>query len=274
MALELKSQLEALVARSVPEQRARATPVSPVDVELLKSLGYLGISTPLSQSVRQQELPDPKDKLAAFKCIAASAQLAAEGKCAQALAPLARLAQEEPSLFLAHLLLGQCRLSAGQYEAAADAFAAAIRLRPDAAEAFFYKGVCDFHLGRMDDSLDALNFALKIKPEYSHAHFYLGRIYQKRQQMEEALAEFQKCIATDPDFEDAHYKLGYILAELGKYSEAIRHFQKVVSLNARDAEAHYNLGLAYAKLGDAEAARPEFDTACRLNPALCKGSRR
>jgi len=274
MALELKSQLGALVARSVSEQRPRGTPVSPVDVELLKSLGYLGTSTPLPQSVRQQDLPDPKDKLAAFKRIAASAQLAAEGKCAQALAPLARLTTEEPSLFLAHLLLGQCRLSAGQHEAAADAFAAAIRLRPDAAEAFFYKSVCDFHLGRMDDSLADLNFALKIKPEYSHAHFYLGRIYQQRQQIAAALAEFQKCIAADPDFEDAHYKLGFLFAEQGKYPEAIRHFKMVISLNPGDAEAHYNLALAYSKSGDAAAARPEFDAACRLNAALCGRSPR
>lgn len=270
IALELKSQLEAIVARSVPEQRARATPASPVDIELLKSLGYLGTSTPLPESVRQQNLPDPKDKLAAFQRISASAQLAAEGKCAQALGPLERLTQEDPSLYLAHFLLGQCHFTSGEYEAAASAFARASRLRPYSVEAVFYKAASDFHLGDMGPSFAGLQLALKIQPGYPYAHFYLGLIYQRREQVEYALREFQECVDSDPEFGEAHYKLGFINGQLGKSAEAIPHFRMVIALDPQNAEAHYNLGVALARLGKGEEAGPEFNIACRLNTKLCQ----
>ncbi len=200
--------------------------------------------------------------------------MAAEGNCAQAVLQLERLTQDEPSLFLAYLLLGQCRFTGGQYELAAAAFTAAARLSPDNVEAVFYRAACDFHLGRLEDSLSGLHRVLKIQSAYPYAHFYLGLIYQQRRHIERALAEFQESVAADPEFEEAHQKLGYLFGQLGKYPEAIDHFKKVVSLNPRNAEAHYNLALAYAKSGDAGAARPEFEVACRLNPALCAPSRR
>lgn len=273
LANELKSRLDTLVARSGPQGQSKQEPASPVDAELLRSLGYVATSTPLPSSTRQQELPDPKDRLPEFRRILAAAQASAEGHCPQAVPSLEQLTREDPKLFMGFLLLGHCRFAAGDYRTAASAFRSAARLRPHSVESLLYEAACQFYLGDLEAATTGLKRTLKIQPDYPYAHFYLGLIYQKKQRLESAIAELQESVEINPEHEEAQFKLGYILAQLGRYAEAIRHLQAVVSLNPSKAEAHYDLALAYAQIGKAEAARPEFKAACRLNSSLCQPPR-
>jgi len=47
-------------------------------------------------------------------------------------------------------------------------------------------------------------------------------------------------------------------------------FKKVADMDPRNAQAHFNLALAYQKSGNEAAAQPEFETACKLDQAMCR----
>jgi choline-sulfatase len=269
IALELKSQFESLVARVTPKEPPRRATVSPADVELLASLGYVGTSNPGPGESPGQPLPDPKDELGTFKVLSSAMQMAAKRECDRAIPLLARLTQEQPALFMGHLTLAKCELSTGKYQPAEAALDSALRLRPDNLEAQFYKGICEFQEGRLADALSSLQAITKSLPDEPYVHFYLGLIYEQRGAAEQALTEYQKCASVEPNFEVAVYKAGFLLAKSGRLAEAIVEFKKVVALDPQNAAAHHNLALAYAKSGNDAAAQPEFEAACRLDSSWC-----
>jgi choline-sulfatase len=268
LAAELADQFAALVAKLTPQVRPQRT-TAPADLELLASLGYVGTSIPSSAPSHPRNLPDPKDELGTYKVLSSAAQMAAEGKCASAIPMLARLTEEQPSLFLGYLTLGKCHLAAGQLEMAGQALASAVRLQPGNLEAVFYEGIYQFQAGRLEDSRSTLQLVAKALPEEPYVHFYLGQIAEQESKPDEALAEFQACERLDAQFEVAVYKAGYLLAKAGRFQEAAVQFRKVIALDPSNAAAHRNLALAYARSGNDEAAGPEFEAACRLNAAMC-----
>jgi arylsulfatase A-like enzyme/Flp pilus assembly protein TadD len=269
VALELKSQFDSLVARITPKGTPRRALVSPADVEMLASLGYLGTSGAPAEGRPGQPLPNPKDELPTYKLLFASTQLAAEGQCARALPLLTRLTEQAPALFLGQLTLSKCDLALGKYAAAESTLNSALRLRPDNLEARFYQGICLFQEGRFKDAQASLQPLAKVLPNEPYLHFYLGGIHEKDGDSGQALEEYQKCATLDPNFEVAVYKVGYFLAKSGKFSEAAVQFKKVAEMDPSNASAHFNLALAYQKSGNEAAARPEFATACKLDPARC-----
>jgi len=236
---------------------------------MLASLGYVGSSSPFTAGTTGKPLPDPKDELGTYKVLFTATQMAARGKCDQAIPLLAHLTQEQTGVFLGHLTLAKCELATGKYEAAESALDSAIRLRPDNLEAIFYRGICQFQEGQLKDSLSSLQSVVKVLPNEPYVHFYLGSIHEREGRTEQALAEFEKCAVIDPNFEVAVYKVGYFLAKSGQFPKAIVQFKKVVTLDPGNASAHRNLALAYAKSGNGAAAQSEFEAACHLNASFC-----
>jgi len=268
-ASELKSQLETLISRITSHGPTRRPKVSPADVEVLASLGYVGASIPPTVEHAGVTLPDPKDELGAFKVLFTVTQMATQGHCDRAIPLLARLTEEQPDLFLGHMTLAKCELVTGNNQAAEPALNSALRIRPENLEAFFYRGICLFEEGRFEESMADLRAVEKVLPNEPYVHFYLGSIYERQAHLDQALREYQECATLDPNFEVAVYKVGYFLAKSGQYAGAIEQFRRVIAMDPENASAHHNLALALAGSGNEPAAQPEFETACRLNPSYC-----
>jgi arylsulfatase A-like enzyme/Flp pilus assembly protein TadD len=270
-AVKLDSQLSTLVARITAKETVRPAPMAPSEIEKLRSLGYVGSTSPSSATGSGKRLPDPKDELDTFRALFSATQMATQGKCDRAMPLLARLTQEQPALFLAQMTLAKCELAAGKYGPAESTLDSAIFLRPDDQEAKFYKGICQYQAGNIMESLATLQSVEKILQDEPYVHFYLGLIYEQKGTPDQALAEFQKCAEIDPNFEVAVFKTGFYLAKSGRFQEAAAQMKKVVAMDPENASAHFNLALAYAKSGDDAAAQPEFKTACRLKSTFCQG---
>lgn len=268
-ALELKGQLDSLLARITPKGPPKPAVVSAGEVEELASLGYVGTSGQSVVGASGESLPDPKDELESYKTITQSTQMVAEGKCDEAMPLLNRLVQLRPTLFLGHITLAKCDLFQGKYEAADSALQAALHIRPDNVEAKFYQGISQLEEGRFSDSIAGLQPLAKAHPKEPYIRFYLGMAYEQSGALAQAFEEYQACANIDPSFEVAVYKVGYYLAKSGKFSEAAAQFKKVAEMDPSNALAHFNLGLAYQKSGNEAAARPEFDIACKLDASRC-----
>ena len=188
----------------------------------------------------------------------------------------------------AHNVLG---LVLGRKGAPADdvvaAFRAAIRIRPDYAEAHNNLGLVLIQSGKDDEGIAALREAVRLAPAYAEARTNLGAaltptdVEAAIKELEEAvrlapgsvkalfnlavaygaspahgsrkeLEHLEKVIEMAPDFPRAHLALGKALLQDGKATEAVAALQNAVRLEPEGGEANYQLGLALVRAGRKE----------------------
>ena len=118
-----------------------------------------------------------------------------------------------------HTSIEACKGFLGRHFAAISDYDIAIRLEPDAADAYYNRGVAKVNLT-------------------THA----------------AIADYDIAIRLKPDFVQAYNNRGLAKADLGQYSAAIADYDTAIRLKPDTAEAYLNRGLAKVKLGQYIAA--------------------
>ncbi|MGD0650693.1 MAG: tetratricopeptide repeat protein [Verrucomicrobiia bacterium] len=139
---------------------------------------------------------------------------------------------KNPSAWLAHYNLGVTLAARGKLGEAVLAYEAALRLKPDNA-----------------DALNNLALALQGKPD-------------------EAIALWRQAVRCQPDHIDAHNNLGAAYAERGDFNHAALQFSLVLILKPDDAAAHANLGTVYLNQGKLQKAVEQFQAALRADPSM------
>jgi tetratricopeptide (TPR) repeat protein len=158
----------------------------------------------------------------------------------------------------------------GRLEQAAREFQAALKIRPDYAEAHCGLGAVFFKQGRREEAIREFQAAIQINPNYGEAHYNLGEAYKDNGLLDEAIREFQAALQINPDLTGAHYNLGWIYLQQGHPEKAIPELQTALRANPNNADAHYQLGLAYFAQGHPENAVSEIQAALRINPNLAE----
>lgn len=77
------------------------------------------------------------------------------------------------------------------FEKAAESFTAAIKLKPDMAEAYNNLGYCYRKLGKLYESLNAYEKAIVLKSDFAQAREYRGETYLALGQLDKAETEHQ-----------------------------------------------------------------------------------
>ena len=72
--------------------------------------------------------------------------------------------------------------------------------------------------------------ALRIKPDSAEAHYNLGVALASQGKMSEAVQEFALARQFNPEHAEAHYNLGALLASQGKTADAIAEYREAVRL--------------------------------------------
>jgi len=167
------------------------------------------------------------------------------------------------------------------------AFRAAIRIRPDYAEAHNNLGLVLIQSGNDEEGIAALREAVRLAPAYAEARTNLGAALTPTdaeaavKELEEAvrlapasvkalfnlavaygaspthgpkkeIGHLEKVIEMAPDFPRAHLALGKALLQDGKATEAVAALQNAVKLEPEGGEANYQLGLALVRAGRKE----------------------
>ena len=202
----------------------------------------------------------------------------------QALASSPQQSQTPEAHNVLGLMLGRKGASG---EDVAAAFRAAIRIRPDYAEAHNNLGLVLIQSGNDDEGIAALREAVRLAPTYVEARTNLGAaltptdVAAAIKELEEAvrqapesvkalfnlavaygaspthgpgqqIARLEKVIEMAPDFPRAHLALGKALLQDGKATEALTALQNAVKLEPEGGEANYQLGLALVRAGRKE----------------------
>ena len=178
------------------------------------------------------------------------------------------MAARKPTV--AHLAEALAHHRAGRLDAAAEAFAAAARQTPLAAQAWSGLGLVAQQQGRFADSLEPTQRALALErtaadlSNLAHALSRLGR-------HEEARGAAEEAASLDPRHGPAQSNLGVALRALGRREAAAERFRQAARLQPDSPEAHANLGVVLIELGAAQEAEVALDRALTLAPQWADG---
>ena len=103
-------------------------------------------------------------------------------------------------------------------------------------------------------AVDAYRAALRLRPEWAEAWVNLGRLYAENTNPVAATECFRAALELDPQDATAIYNLGVVAQDSGREADAIALYARALELDATIAEAHYNLATLFDQGGDSRAA--------------------
>jgi tetratricopeptide (TPR) repeat protein len=195
---------------------------------------------------------------------------------------LLQVLEKAPGLADVHNMLGMARHERGEFEAAREAFEAAVRANPHYTEALLNLVVTCNDLGDYDagkrfyDSVKS-GAAPAQGPEGSSRDPYaLGKIanmhadvseaYAHAGYVEEAVIELEKAVNLRPTFVDLRVRLGCMHRDRGDLETAQFAFEKAIEAKPDYPPAHVQLGITHYMRSDLDAARVCFAEALRIKP--------
>ncbi len=152
------------------------------------------------------------------------------------------------------------------YQAAIEAYSAAIASNPHHSSAYNNRGAAYAMLRQHESAFDDYTKAIEINPQNARAYYNRGNLFQYLLQYKLAIADYDKAIAINPKYEHAYNNRGLAYNGLKQHRQAIADYTEAIVLDPQDALAFFNRGLAYADLRQFEQAIADFGKAISLEP--------
>ena len=225
-ARELEAQLKAV---SEGREKVAPAPMDPGTLRQLKSLGYLGGSSPQGYELTGQGT-DPKDRLEVLRLLHLAVHSGAP--LPQRISMLRKAIAEDPTNPTLYNNLGNLYSEAGRQ-------AEAMALYRDA----LHKGVSTAWL-------------------YSR----LGSLYLRQGNKADAIASFEAAARLNPSDYESLENLAVAYREAGRIADSERVLTQILKSGEEYAPAYNELGMAAFQKGDSAAAQGYFEKAARLDP--------
>lgn len=169
---------------------------------------------------------------------------------------------ETPGPFFYRGLAAQ---EAGKYEDAIRHYDAAIRLKPDLAEAYNNLGHAKVNLGRYEEAIEDCSKAILLKPNLATAYFNRGNAKKFLRKYKEAIVDYDKAIELNPDLAVAYSGRGNVKLQLGCDKEAIIDYDAAIQLKLNTPDVYFFRGVAKMNLFGINQARGDFEMAFKLS---------
>jgi tetratricopeptide (TPR) repeat protein len=162
--------------------------------------------------------------------------IAQQSPAAQTLEPAVAAIQRalalHDSLHFNHIVLGSISLYQQQYDPALAEMERGVALAPTEAWSYAALAVVLSYTGKTEAALEAAAQALRLKPAVMDAHLdSVGAAYALAGRPEEAIAPLQRYISRYPNILHAHLMLAAVYSELGQAAEARVEVTEVLRLN-------------------------------------------
>ncbi|HEY6304513.1 MAG TPA: sulfatase-like hydrolase/transferase [Terriglobales bacterium] len=250
VAEEMHSKLVGMIRDySAGKELAGKTGLDPALMERLKSLGYAGFSGGSNPAISNRDLPDPKDRIAAYELISDAIAQSQHGRYQESIEKLQNVIKTEPNSVPAHYLQGLNFYHLKQFAEAVDELQKTVQLSPDYALAFFNLGMAQAHAGQMDAAIATLEKTLQLDATNFEAAFNLGVAFLQKRQLEPAAEAFRQSVTIYPEFARGHRALGETLIYQDKLDEAIAELRRAVELAPQESIMHESLAKALSAKG-------------------------
>jgi len=258
---EMRAKLVGLIREySAGKELAEKTGLDPALVERLKSLGYAAFSGGSDPTISSRDLPDPKDRIAAYEDFSDAMAASQHGRFQESNEKLVNVIKAEPKLVPAHYLVGLNYYRLHMFTESVVELQKAVDLSPDYALAVFNLGMAQAHAGQFDAAIVTLHRAIELDGTNFEAAFNMGVAYLQKQDLEDAAAAFRKSVTINPDLARGHRALGETLLYQDKIDDALAELRRAVELAPDAAEMHESLAKALDAKGltaEAEAERAQ-----------------
>lgn len=188
------------------------------------------------------------------------------GRPKEAVVVLRRALEDDPRDPRCHVALGNARSALRDLAGAESAYAEALRLQPDHAEARFGLGLCLEARGRLAEAENAYRRAVTLRPGFPEALNNLGSVLLRRNRPAEALESLQPAVAQKPDFLAARFNRGAACYALRKLAEAERDFRFILERQPDQPAALNELGRVLLNQSRAAEAVEVFRRGHRRQP--------
>ena len=158
-------------------------------------------------------------------------------------------------------MLGLSEWKAGDNEAAEEAFASALEIKPDHTKSLINYGRVLLEQGREDEAKAQIELALAANPGSTAATRVLGRIQYNQGLLEESAASYITVLQSKEDDAWSLNNLGLIRIQQGRYEEALPALAKAVQIDPDVACFQNNLGVALERTGHFTASGEAYAAA-------------
>jgi len=163
-------------------------------------------------------------------------------------------------------LLGVVKLQRGHAGAGLALIEAALKINPQASDAWSNRGLALGMLGRDREAMESFARSLELRADDPDMFSSRGRLLLKLQRPAEALADFERAAALAPGHFGALTNRGNALAALGRLDEALAQYDALLADDPAHPALHFNRGHALAHLGRHAEAVAAYDQALASRP--------
>ena len=261
---EMRAKLAAMIRDySAGKELAEKTGLDPALTERLKSLGYAAFSGGSNPTISSRDLPDPKDRIAAYENFSDAMAASQHGQYEESIEKLKAMIATEPKSVPAHYLQGLNYYRLQKFPEAVVELQKTVDLSPDYALAVFNLGMAQAHSGRFDAAIETLQHAFEMDKTNFEAAFNLGVAYIQKRDLAHAAEAFEESVTANPEFARGYKALGDTLVYQGKVDEAIVDLRKAVQLTPDDPQVHESLAKALEAKGLTGEAAEERQRAAK-----------
>jgi tetratricopeptide (TPR) repeat protein len=167
-----------------------------------------------------------------------------------------------PGHVLAHYVEGQAALAQGKWDEAVTAFTKVGHLYPGSFAARRDLGVALEQLGRIEDAANAFDAALALRPDIEDVRVRLAFMLLQANQRDRAVPHLQALADRQTKLPEVWSALGRVYYERGDLAGSQKAFSRAVELR-EDGKSWFNLAVVRLRLGDQDGALKAFERAAR-----------
>jgi arylsulfatase A-like enzyme/Tfp pilus assembly protein PilF len=235
----------------------------------LRSLGYVGMTAPLSTGSRG---PDPKDRIASAEAFRTGVSRAmdalARDQPSTAIAQLKPLLADNERSYDLHLFLGDAYAAARQYDLALGEYAAARLLNPRSAAPALSAARAWLARGNTARALQLTDEAAAVEPGSGDISVVRGAILERNGQTEAALVAYASAVAINGSDPQARARLASLAMRARRFDVARPQFEALLRMGYRPSRMHFGLAQIAEAAGDTARAAAEYSEAIRLEPSF------
>ncbi len=260
----LAGRLEAFRQKTTSSRQAPKASLDPERAQELAALGYVVSASNASKAGPSEQGADPKDRIGTVNTIRELNFVMEEGRYADAIPVLQKLAADYPDMSMVHFKLGTCYMELHDFANAVPPLRKAAKLEPDFTMAQMDLGESLMRTGGFDEAAAAFEAVTARIPNLMDAQLLLEIAYAKANRFSEAIKQSEYVLKILPEHFGSYMILGRALAMSGDLQGAIPKLQKAATLRPDSPEPHIALADVYDRLGQEPAAALERDNAVRL----------
>ncbi len=225
-------------------------------VELLGLLGYYDLAAQQLERSAKESPKDPGLWRAAGRAWTDSGP-AGDERALAALHSSLELDRDSADAAETWFFIGRVQHRRGEYDPAAESYAAALKLKPDHARAVIGKAALDARAGRIVEASAALDALGRAAQPYD---------IETRELLRKALADFQAGGAKVPDEAAPQAAYSKLLYRAARLPEAVSAGHRAAELKPDDVDTLNFLGAMLLQAGKADEAKQVYEKSLAIRP--------